>query len=62
MTLSNINIYELKCYINLFNVVSDRMGSCTALAMLRSIYNILTTLKKFKKNFTYFHSHNLGLM
>ena len=49
MTLSNINIYELKCYINLFNVVSDRMRSCTVLAMLRSIHNILTTLKKFKK-------------
>jgi len=38
MNLGNNNIYDCKCYINLFNIVPAIMESSNALAMLRTIY------------------------
>ena len=40
---NNYNLW-LKCYINLFNIVSSEMRGSNALAVLR--YNLLTTIKK----------------
>ena len=40
---NNYNLW-LKCYINLFNIVSNEMRGSNALAMLSN--NLLTTMKK----------------
>ena len=62
MIRSNNNSYVLKCYINLFNIVSVEMGSsrqfnCPSYA--NNLYTIYTqSTKKLKKIFTYFHSQN----
>ena len=59
MNGSNNNKYVLKCYINLFDVVVGVIQGGYALAMRIKQYSVL--IKKII-NFTYFHSHNSGLI
>ena len=41
MTSCNNNIYETKCYLNLFMIVADGMQSRTVLAMrIKDLYGV----------------------